>query len=80
MEELSRIERAFALVPDSPDAYTVWRQLVVNYSISGVQVHDARLAAIMISSKIARILTFNGSDFARYVSAGIITIDPMGID
>lgn len=75
-EELSRIERAFALVPDPPDAYPIWRQLVVNYRVSGVQVHDARLVAVMIGNKIARILTFNVSDFARYTGVGIITVDP----
>lgn len=74
--ELSRIERAFPLVPDSPDAYRTWRQLVVNYGVSGVQVHDARLIAAMRANHISHILTFNGADFARYADIGIMAVDP----
>ena len=34
--------------------------------VSGVQVHDARLAAVMKAHGIARIVTFNASDFDRF--------------
>jgi len=34
--------------------------------VSGVQVHDARLAAAMRVHGVKRILTFNDRDFARY--------------
>jgi predicted nucleic acid-binding protein len=34
--------------------------------LSGVQVHDARLAAAMHVHGIQRVLTFNARDFARY--------------
>jgi predicted nucleic acid-binding protein len=43
-----------------------WRRLLVTYSISGVQVHDARLVAAMLLHRVKRILTFNEKDFARY--------------
>jgi hypothetical protein len=32
----------------------------------GVQVHDARIVAWMITQSTARIITLNTSDFARY--------------
>lgn len=73
---LRRIEQLFPLLPDSPAVYSEWRQLIVNYSVSGVQVYDARLVAAMISHGVTHILTFNTADFARYVPAGIVAVDP----
>jgi hypothetical protein len=34
--------------------------------VSGVQVHDARLATVMKAYGISRIVTLNVKDFARY--------------
>ena len=73
---LSRLEEFFSLLPDSPEVYPVWRRLVVNYDVSGVQVHDARLAASMIVHKVKHILTFSVTDFERYKSEGIVAVDP----
>ena len=73
---LSRLEEFFSLLPDSPEVYPIWRRLVVDYDVSGVQVHDARLAASMIVHNVKHILTFNGTDFERYKSEGIVAVDP----
>lgn len=73
---LQDLERLFPLLHVSSDVYPVWRRLVVNYKVSGVQVHDARLVAAMISRDITHILTFNVADFTRYDSEGIVAIDP----
>ncbi len=73
---LRYIESLFPLLPDSPDVYPVWRRLVVKYKVSGVQVHDARLAASMIVHNVKHILTFNVTDFERYKSEGIVAVDP----
>jgi len=76
-DRLLRIaERIFPLLPDSPAIYPEWRRLVVDYSVSGVQVYDARLAAAMIVHNVTHILTFNTSDFARYAPEGIVAVDP----
>jgi hypothetical protein len=48
--------------------------LVTTHGVSGAQVHDARLAAVMTASGITRILTFNVRDFIRF--AGIEAIHP----
>ena len=45
-----------------------YRPLVVTHGVLGVQVHDARLVAVMNVYNVRRILTFNGRDFARYPS------------
>ncbi|MFN8472887.1 MAG: PIN domain-containing protein [Anaerolineae bacterium] len=79
VEELSRIERAFVFAADPPNVYSIWRQLLVTYGVSGVQVHDARLAAAMIGNSIKYILTFNAADFVRYANAGVISVGPLGI-
>ena len=73
---LRHIEQLFPLLLDSPAVYPEWRRLVVNYDVSGSQVHDARLVAAMISHGVTHILTFNTADFARYLTAGIVAVDP----
>jgi predicted nucleic acid-binding protein len=60
------IEAAFRLLPDIPEVHKEWRRLLVDYRVSGVQVHDTRLVAAMIVHGVKRILTFNTEDFARF--------------
>jgi predicted nucleic acid-binding protein len=60
------IETRITLLPDSPAVHAEWRKLLVVHSISGVQVHDARLVAAMRVHGVKRILTFNTKDFARF--------------
>jgi predicted nucleic acid-binding protein len=71
------IEDAFRLLPDIPAVHQQWRVLLVEYGVSGVQVHDARLVAAMQVHGIRRILTFNTRDFARF--SGIEAIHPSQI-
>jgi predicted nucleic acid-binding protein len=59
-------ERMFTLLPDSPAVHVEWRRLLVTHSISGVQVHDARLVAAMRVHSVTHLLTFNTADFRRY--------------
>jgi predicted nucleic acid-binding protein len=70
LQETDRRARAFEdklqLLPDSVAVHQEWRALLVSRNVSGVQVHDARLAAAMRVHGIQRILTFNERDFARY--------------
>ena len=68
------IESGFTFLADTEAVYREWRRIVVQYSVSGVQVHDARLAAAMYAHGISEILTLNGVDFARF--AGIHVIAP----
>lgn len=76
---LRLIERLFPLLPDTSKVYSEWRQLVVTFSVSGVQVHDARLVAAMKSNGITHILTLNTADFTRYAGEGIVAVDPATI-
>jgi predicted nucleic acid-binding protein len=45
--EARAIESGMRLLPDSEAVYQEWRRLIVEFGVSGVQVHDARLAAAM---------------------------------
>jgi predicted nucleic acid-binding protein len=63
---LQVIERICDVIPDSPNLYPVWRQLVVINSVKGVQAHDARLVAWMKTQAISQLITFNVDDFSRY--------------
>lgn len=73
---LHLVERLFPLLPDSPAVYAEWRRLVVSFGVSGIQVHDAHIAAAMIVHGVTHILTFNTTDFARYGTRGIVAVNP----
>lgn len=64
--EISLVEKQFKFLPDNNRVHTEWRRLVVDYSVSGKQVHDARLVAAMIVLGVTHLLTLNPSDFSRY--------------
>lgn len=74
---LRAIERLFPVIPDGAAAYHAWRALLVAHGVMGVQVHDARLVALMKVHATAHILTLNGGDYRRY--PGIVTIDPASL-
>jgi predicted nucleic acid-binding protein len=75
--EVESLERLFPLVPDSPAVYAEWKKLVSAAGVSGVHVHDARLAAVMITNGLTHILTFNTDDFKGL--PGIIVVHPQDV-
>jgi predicted nucleic acid-binding protein len=70
---LRTIERIAAILADSPLTYTQWKQLVGDLDVKGVQVHDAKLAALMVVHGATHILTLNPTDFSRYPAIRAIT-------
>jgi len=64
--EIALIEFGMELLPDGAVVYREWRRMVVQYGVSGVQVHGGRLAAAMYTHGISHILTLNGPDFSRF--------------
>jgi predicted nucleic acid-binding protein len=71
------IEQMMTLLSEDADLYTVWRALVRDLKIRGVQVHDARLAALMQVHGFTQILPLNTADFARF--QGISAVHPVAI-
>lgn len=71
-EALRAIEQTVTVLPDNDQIYRRWRVLVVRHRVSGVQVHDARLAAAMQAHGISHILTLNQPDFVRYTDISVV--------
>lgn len=52
---LRLIEKIFPLLPDDAKIHQEWRRLVLSFVVSGVQVHDARIAAAMSVHQVTHI-------------------------
>jgi predicted nucleic acid-binding protein len=72
--EVRAIEAGMRLLSDNEAVYLEWRRIVVQHAVSGVQVHDARLVAVMYVRRVSHILTLNVADFGRY--SGITVVHP----
>jgi predicted nucleic acid-binding protein len=75
--EVRVIEAGMSFLPDSAAVYREWRRIVLQHSVLGVQVHDARLAAAMYVHRVSHILTLNVTDFSRF--SGITAVHPGSI-
>jgi predicted nucleic acid-binding protein len=71
------VEASFTLLPDNGEVHVQWRKLIVIHSVSGVQVHDARLVAAMHVHGLTHLLTLDEHDFDRY--PGITVIHPRDV-
>lgn len=76
--EVRVIEGGMVLLPDNEAVYREWRRIVVRYTVSGVQVHDARLAAAMYVHSVSHILTLNVADFSRF--DGLTALHPDSVE
>lgn len=75
--EVLAIEAGMTLLSDNEAVYREWRRIIVECSVSGVQVHDARLVAVMIVHRVSHILTLNVADFSRF--SGISVLHPKAV-
>jgi len=75
--DAKEIVEAFLRLTDTSAVYDEWRRLVVRHRVSGVQVHDAHLAASMLAHGLTHILTFNTADFSRF--DGITAVHPAAV-
>jgi predicted nucleic acid-binding protein len=73
---LRRIERGVRILTETPLTPEIWKSLVQKYAVRGVQVHDARSVALMLTHSLAQLVTLNKADFARYQSEGIAAVTP----
>jgi predicted nucleic acid-binding protein len=70
---LRMLERFVAVLREPETAYAKWKSIVLKHGVSGKQVHDARIVALMRAYRIRRILTLNDADFARYGGLKVVT-------
>ena len=75
--EIERLERLFTVLPETPELYPAWRQLVIRHQVVGKPAHDARLVAAMQVHGIRSILTFDKGGFSRY--PGIEVLHPADV-
>jgi len=66
------IEARFVYLPELPKAAELFKDFLSRYRVKGVQVHDARLAAVMLASGVSEIITFDRDDFKRYTELTVI--------
>ncbi|BCU76457.1 hypothetical protein llg_11720 [Luteolibacter sp. LG18] len=72
--ELSGLEARFTLIPETPDIFARWKQLVSHADVHGKRTHDARLVAVCLSQDLDALLTFNVGDFTSFPQ--VRTLDP----
>ena len=77
VDEIKFFKQLFRFLPDQPTLFDEWEKLVEVHACRGRISYDARLVAAMRTYGISRILTFNGSDFARF--DGLTVLDPTDI-
>ncbi len=75
---LDQIEQVFTLLPDPPGLYLHWRNLCLRAAVSGKQVHDTRLGAACAAAGVEIVLTWNPSDFRRFIPfvPGLVVVTP----
>ena len=62
---IENLEQAFALLTSPPQVHEEWKRISRHFTVSGAQVHDARLVAVMKVHGVRHILTFDAKDFRR---------------
>jgi predicted nucleic acid-binding protein len=68
------VERICRVLFENERSYSIWKNLVTKYDVSGVAAHDARLVAMMKAHSIDQILTVNDRDFRRYEPEQIVVL------
>ena len=76
-KEVTELQARFPLLPDSPEIFTCWLELVKRLPIRGKRVHDARLVAVLQAHAAEHLITFNTSDFNVFESLSLV--DPRSL-
>ncbi len=75
--EVATFKTYYPLVLDMPSLCAEWEALVTAHACHGKVAHDARYVGAMNTHGLTHVLTFNGTDFARY--PGIVVLDPHAV-
>jgi predicted nucleic acid-binding protein len=70
------IESIASILVEGDATHSEYLRLVETYNVTGKQVHDARLAAIMLTWQIENLLTLNDRHFRRFEPEGITIVTP----
>jgi predicted nucleic acid-binding protein len=70
--EVTDFQERFPLLPDSPEIFTRWLELVKQLTVHGKRVHDARLVAVLQAHSVEHLITFNAADFNVFKSLSLV--------
>jgi len=83
MDALELLEREIqpicSVVAELNAVFAELKRLIARYGVTGKQVHDARLVAMMLVWQIENVMTLNDRDFRRYEPEGITIVTPMSL-
>lgn len=74
------IESICSVLVETDSTHSEFKRLVGKYAVTGKQVHDARLVAMMLTWQIESVLTLNDRHFRRYEPEGITVVTPAGLN
>ena len=66
LEHIAALEAAFEILEDGPMVTRTLKGLCREVPVAGRQIHDANIAATMLTHGERRLLTFNPADFRRF--------------
>jgi predicted nucleic acid-binding protein len=76
-DAIARVRARFRLLPEGPELFERWLELVTRGDLRGKRAHDARLAAIALVHGVRSILTLNVADFAGI--EGVLPVHPADV-
>ena len=76
-KEVTELQERFPLLPDSPEIFSRWLELVKQLPVHGKRVHDARLVAVLQAHGVEHLVTFNRGDFGVFSSVSLV--DPCSL-
>ncbi len=76
VKRLERVRRGVTIITETPLTPEIWNTIISKHGVKGVQVHDARTVALMLTHSVTDLLTLNKADFIRYQSDGIRALTP----
>jgi predicted nucleic acid-binding protein len=71
-KEVVDLQQRFPVLPDSPEVFARWLDLVQRLPIHGKRVHDARLVAVLQAHAVEHLITFNTADFGAFSFLSLI--------
>ena len=74
LAEVAEFESFYRVLLEPENVWETWKQIVQETGLTGLRVHDAYLAAVMIGHRIQTIMTMNTADFETI--SGVSVVEP----
>jgi predicted nucleic acid-binding protein len=73
------IEPICAVLHEQDTITSEFKRVLAQYTVTGKQVHDARLVAMMLTWRVENVLTLNERNFHRFAPEGITVVSPAAV-